>query len=142
MSVKLFRDIDVVSIGPPECGLVEGAKKSAEMFNLPYTLYDRKSFLAKYPQFRVRKHEVAIVDHAAGLVYPELCIKTFLEHAEKNGAKILENARVKSWSENAKGIKIVLEDGSVIEAEQLVITAGAYTTQLVKDLGVNLRVTR
>ena len=30
----------------------------------------------------------------------------------------------------------------MIEAKQVVITAGAYTSQLVKDLGVELRVTR
>ena len=85
---------------------------------------------------------MAVVDHAAGIVYPEENIKTFLAHAEKNGAKILENSRVKTWTEEKSGVMIVLEDGSIIEAEKLVITAGAYTNQLIKELGSKLRVTR
>ena len=35
-----------------------------------------------------------------------------------------------------------MEDGLIVEADQIIITAGAYTNHLVKDLGVKLKVTR
>lgn len=75
-------------------------------------------------------------------MYPEQNVRTFLDHAEKFGAKILENSRVMNWTENESGVRIVLEDGTIVEADQIVITAGAYTNQLVAEMGSKLRVTR
>ena len=49
MRVDLFRKTDFVAIGPRDCMLVDGAVVAAKEFNLPYTLYDRKTFLTKYP---------------------------------------------------------------------------------------------
>ena len=64
----------------------------------------------------MRENEVAFIDHAAGYVYPEQCVKTYLAHAEKLGAKILENTRVMSWEELDNGVRILLEDGMIVEA--------------------------
>ena len=83
--------------------------------------------MEKYPQTYLRQNEVALVDHSAGIVYPEQSVKTFLEHAEKHGARILENSRVMSWTEMEAGVRIVLRDGTIVEADQIVITTGAYT---------------
>ena len=142
MNVPLFQNADFVSIGPPNSALVSGCKMAAENHNLPYTMYDRKTFLDKYPQFHMKENEVAFIDHAAGLVYPEQCVKTYLAHAEKHGAKILENTRVISWEELPDRVRVYLEGGMIVEATQIVITAGAYTNHLVKNLGVKLRVNR
>ena len=49
MSVELFRKTDFVYIGPPDSDLVNEFKETADANNLPYTLYDRETFLAKYP---------------------------------------------------------------------------------------------
>ena len=117
MSVKLFRKQDFVYIGPSESDLINEFKETAEANNLPYTLYERDAFLAKYPQFFLRKNEVAIVDHTSGLVYPEENVKAFLSHAEKHGATILENARVMSWTELKDCVRIALFDGTIVEAD-------------------------
>ena len=69
-------------------------------------MFERDAFLSRYPQFRVRKDEVVLVNHKGGLVYPEKCIEAFLKDAEEHGAKILENARVLRWSEEATGVRI------------------------------------
>ena len=143
MDADLFHQCDFAYIGKPDGNHINGSKTAAEKHGLPYTLYDRQSFMTKYPQTYLRENEVALVDHSAGIVYPVQNIKTFLEHAEKHGAKILENSRVMSWTENENGVRIVLKDGTIVEADQIVITAGAYTNQLVPaELGSKLKVTR
>ena len=78
MNVDLFHDSDFAYIGPPEYNLVNGSKIAADKHNLPYTMYDRKSFMAKYPQVFLRENEVALVDHSAGIVYPEQNVITYL----------------------------------------------------------------
>jgi glycine/D-amino acid oxidase-like deaminating enzyme len=85
---------------------------------------------------------VGILDHRARILYPEKCITTFLQHAEKNGAKVLENSRVETWSEETDGVKVKLEDGTVIHAGKVIFTVGAWTEKILKDASVPLRATR
>ena len=98
----------MVFIGRPEGNTVNKGKIAADKHNLPYTMYDRNSFMTKFPQFYLRENEVALIDHSAGIIYPEQSVKTFLDHAEKHGATILENSRVMSWVEMETGVRVVL----------------------------------
>ena len=90
----------------------------------------------------MRKNEVAIIDHTAGIVRPERSVRAFCDNAEKHGAKIIYNTKVMGWDESANGITVTLEDGTVCEGEQLIITTGAYTSKIVANLGVKLKPTR
>ena len=108
MNVELFREASCLTTGPRNEILVNGTLETAKKNNIPYTLYDRKSFLDKYPQIHLDQDEAAIIDHSAGIVFPETNVRTFLEHAEKHGAKILENSRVMYWTEEENGVKIFL----------------------------------
>ena len=71
MNVKLFQETDFVYIGRRDSELVSGCLAAVEKNKLPYTVYDRETFLSKYPQFHLKEDEIALVNHGAGLVYPE-----------------------------------------------------------------------
>ena len=71
MNADLFRETDLLYVGKPDGVLVGESKASADLHNTPYTMYSREAFMAKYPQVYLRENEVAMVDHAAGIVYPE-----------------------------------------------------------------------
>ena len=116
MGVDLFHETDFVYIGKRDGELLSGIHRAVENQKLSYEIYDRKTFISKYPQFHLREDEIALVNHKAGLVYPEQSVKTFLAHAEKHGAKILENSKVLSWTELDDGVRIVLEGGTIVEA--------------------------
>ena len=90
MKADLLREIGCVTVAPKDGKLLKNTELAAKMFDLPYTTYSREEWLEKYPQFRVRKGEAVLVDHSAGIIFPEDSVKTFLKHAEKNGANILE----------------------------------------------------
>ena len=90
----------------------------------------------------MRDNEVALVDHTGGVVRPERSVKAFCDHAEKHGAKMLYNTRVTGWEESDSGVIVTLEDGTTCHGEQLIITTGAFTSKIVADLGVKLKVTR
>ena len=89
----------------------------------------------------MRENEVAIVDHTAGVVRPERSVRAFCEHAEKYGAEMLYNTKVVGWSESETEVTVTLEDGSICQGEQLIITTGAFTSKIVKNLGVKLKPT-
>lgn len=58
------------------------------------------------------------------------------------GANTIFDVEVQSWSANESGVQVVTADGSRFSADKLVITAGAWTAQVVHDLGVQLVVRR
>ena len=95
----MYEDLDTVYVGTRDNNLVDGAIKSAQMYNLPYTLYDKKTFNEKYPSILLQNNEVAMVDHTSALVFPERCIKEFLNDAKQNGAQVFENTKVISYQE-------------------------------------------
>ena len=46
------------------------------------------------------------------------------------------------WSESSDGVRIEIEGGRTIFARKIVVTLGAFTDQLVRNLGVKLTVSR
>ena len=142
MQTHLIRRTDFLTLGPSSHELVQGVRTAGDLHKLPYTEYSRDAFMKMYPQFHLRENEVAIVDHTAGIVRPERSVRAFLDHAEKHGAKILYNTKVINWSESEDGVTVTLEDGTICTGEQLIITAGAFTSKVVADLGVKLKPTR
>ena len=41
MGRELCKDVGIIQFGRLDCPTIAGALKSAKMYNLPYTLYDR-----------------------------------------------------------------------------------------------------
>ena len=86
MKADLFRDVESVTVGPKNGALLKNKELAGNTFGLPFTKWSREKWIAKYPQFRVRKGEEVLIDHSAGIIFPEDSVKTYLAHAEKNGA--------------------------------------------------------
>ena len=51
MGQELCKDVGCLSIGTLGSQSIAGALKSAKMYNLPYTLYDRDQVNELFPQF-------------------------------------------------------------------------------------------
>lgn len=95
----------------------------------------------RWPQFRVRDHERAYFEPAAGILFPERAIATQLRLARQNGASIRPNEQVLSITPHAGGVSIVTGN-SRIEAGRVVLTAGPWLPALVPGLAPNTRVQR
>ena len=69
-----------------------------------------------------------------GIVESENCIRAHLAGAEKRGARIELNTRVKSWEHLPGRVRVDAEDGRSFEARSAVFAAGAWMPQLVPEL--------
>ena len=45
MNVSLTHKVDFVNIGPRDCDIVKNSQKVADMYKIPYTLYEREQFM-------------------------------------------------------------------------------------------------
>jgi sarcosine oxidase len=128
-------------LGPMDGPLVRGSLRSAREHHLPHELLDRAKLADRYPQFRVPDNYAAIHETQAGFLLCERAIVTQCRLAAARGAQVRTRETVQSWSADRAGARVTTDRG-VYHAGRLIFTAGPWTTKLVKDLGIELAVTR
>ncbi len=138
---KLMHLTGALYMGPEKGSAVGGALLSARKYQLPFELMNRAELGRKYPQFTVPDDFVGMFEQNAGFILPELGVATHALRALQLGAELHGREGVTSWTADANGVTVVTPRGTY-HANQLVFSGGAWTDQLVKDIGVPLRVTR
>ena len=97
---------------------------------------------ARFPAFRpLGDDEVGIVEHTAGFLYVDDCVRAMADAARALGADLRENERVVSWHADGDGVRVVTEKGAYT-ADELVITAGPWAGPLLGAMGGPLSVMR
>jgi sarcosine oxidase len=138
---KLMHVTGGLYMGPVDGVYVGGALGSAEKYGLPFELLDRSALGRRYPQFHVPDNFVGMLEKNAGFIVPERAVAVHAGQALRRGAELHGQEPVLRWSADESGVEVVTERGSY-HAAQLIFCGGAWTDQLVRDLGVPLRVSR
>lgn len=129
-------------IGRPNGDLVARGTVSAERFNLPHEALSATQLRSRYPAFRMDDDWVALWERDAGYLYPESCIQQQLQQSAIAGAKLHFNEPVMEWNALPGGGVRVRTTRETYAADHLVITAGPWAPQVLRELNLPLRVTR
>lgn len=130
-----------LAIGPRDGELVAGVLASAKENRLPHRLLDPIELGRIYPQHRLRDEDVGVLDEQAGFLRPERSIAAAASCAEALGARLSPETRVTSVQSSSGGVVIETTGGSY-RAERALVTAGAWTSKLLPQLGLPLAVER
>jgi sarcosine oxidase len=128
-------------IGPHDGSVVAGTLKSAATHGLAYEILDAREVRARFPAFDLGDHLVAVLDPRAGYLDPEACNAAHLELAVAAGAEARFEEPVIEWDADGGGVR-VKTSANTYTADQLVITAGAWTRNLLRELELPLKVER
>lgn len=128
-------------IGQPDSELVTGAIASARIHQLEHTLLSADETRRRFPMFALEPEDVAVYEPRAGLVRPEACVSAQLELATRSGAELRFEERVLGWTADNNGVAVETAQGRYT-AGKLVITAGPWIGELVRELGPQLQVER
>ena len=120
-------------IGPADGVLVSGARRSAEEHGVEHELLDRDAMAARYPQFRLARDWVALLERRAGLLLPEACIEANLALASAAGAELHADEPVLRWETGDGRVRVTTSRGRY-EGRRLVLSAGPWMPQLIGDL--------
>jgi sarcosine oxidase len=129
-------------IGRAGGGLVGRSAVSAERFMLPHEVLSTAQVRRRYPAFKMDDDWVALWERDAGYLRPELCIEQQLGQAVMAGAELHFDEPVMEWNALPTGDVLVRTSRQTYAAEHLVITAGPWAPQILKQLNLPLRVTR
>jgi sarcosine oxidase len=128
-------------IGREDGELVSGSVRSAEEHGLPYEMLDAAEVRRRFPAYAPAPGTVALYEEKAGFVRPEETVKAHLDRASYSGADLRFGEPVLSWEASGAGVRVETPK-STYEAGRLVISPGAWASQLLADLDLPLEVIR
>lgn len=107
-----------------------------EAAEVPYEHFDEAELMRRYPQFRVEEPLEVIYQTDTGLVDAAKANATHIALARGYGATILDECPVQAVRPTADGVDVITTEG-IFHCRKLVVTAGAWTGQLLKQVGLN-----
>ncbi|MDY3562599.1 N-methyl-L-tryptophan oxidase [Gemmata sp. JC673] len=137
----LLTECECLNAGPPGSEHVEGVRASVRTHNLAAEELSGTEINRRYPAFRFPAEYRGVVERAAGFLYVEECVRAHLDMAVERGAHIRAEEPVRAWNVIGSGIEVTTDRGTY-HAAKLIVTAGAWATKLLADIGVPLRVMR
>jgi len=138
---KLLYRTGGLYMGPETGEIVGGALQSARQHGLAHQLLNRGEIRKSYPQFTIPEEWVAIYEPEAGFLIPEKVVATYANLAIRAGAELHGREAVTDWNASASGATVRTTRGEY-HAGRLLFCGGPWTSKIVRDLGVELNVTR
>ncbi len=137
----LLLPAECLGLGPPTGEVVTGVCQSAAEHGLKIETLTGPEVAYRFPAFRPPDDFVGVVEHQAGILLVEECVKAHLDAAKQFGAELHYDEPALEWKASASGVE-VRTDKATYSAAKLVVTAGAWATRLLADVGVPFRVLR
>jgi sarcosine oxidase len=138
---ELFLRTGGLMLGSADSGVITGAEISARTHSIPYEYLERKEVNKRFPAFISQTDTVGILEKNAGILFPEKCITANIELAGRNGVQLHLGEKVISIKHHIDSVEIKTSKGTYT-AEKIIISAGAWTTELLPELGLPLTVER
>jgi sarcosine oxidase len=130
-----------IYMGPENGEVVGGTLTAARLHGLAVQRVSQAQVRSRWPQFRVPDEFVGVWEPEAGFLLSEKAIGVFARVALEAGAEIHGHEAATRIDSEGGGVRVITNKGSY-SAGRVVVCGGAWTSKLVRELGVELVVTR
>lgn len=135
---KLFHTVGLTYFGGPDHPVMRGIKDSAELYDIEL---ERREAEKEHGPFIIPDAFENILEPDAGFVIADEAIRAFAGQAQLLGAEIRIGEEVLDWR-LVDGLAEVRTKKALYRAKKLILTAGAYTNQLIPEFSNHLTITR
>lgn len=139
--VQLLTRSGMLTIGSPQSEFIGTILKSSALHRIETIQYSSAQLKRLFPAFSTDDSQVGILERGAGWLNANLAIETALQLAQEYGAKLQFEDPILRWSYNRDHFEIATAR-EIVLSEKLIVTAGAWTTQILNQLGLPLQVQR
>jgi sarcosine oxidase len=138
---SLLNTTGALYVGTREAENIAGAELSARTHGIPCEMLSAEEIRSRYPVLRPRDGTVGLYEFKAGILPPEQCVAVHIDLAQRHGADLRTNEPVVSWTAGRDRVTVQTARAAY-EGGCLVVTAGPWTTQLLRDLELPIHVER
>ncbi len=126
-----------IDASQPDGEVFSGALEACELHNLEHTVLTSAELAQRFPGYRLPEGHLALYQPEGGFLLSERSVVAFANAAMAAGAVVRAQEQVLEW--NATGDKVTVRTvKGTYEADQLVLTAGAWNGKLSADLAALL----
>ncbi len=137
----LFHETGLLEVGFADGPVIQGILRSASEHSLAIEEISDAQFAQRFPTFRKSADQVALFERNAGYLLVEQCVQAHIDAAIAVGGAFRPNTRVSEIRQHKNRVLISTEQGDIF-AQNLIVTAGAWTEQLFAWLRPALQVRR
>ncbi len=123
--------------GPADNEVFAGALRSCQQHDLPHEALGNAEITARWPGYRFPAAIMGLFQPEGGFLRPEACIRAHVQAAQAHGASLRIGERVLDWQVGSDGLVQLRTDKGRYHTQRLVISAGAWTAQLLPELQAN-----
>jgi sarcosine oxidase len=138
---RLFEQVGLLQIGPADGVVLPGVLRAARQHALQVETLSAADSNRRFPGFHVPEGMQAVYEPRAGLLHVEECVRAHCAAAAQAGAELQHGVEVREWRATAYGV-VVRTDRGDFQAKNLIITAGAWSPELLGLEQVSFRVLR
>jgi sarcosine oxidase len=138
--VQLVLKTGGLDIAPAHATALDGYASAMRAAGIPFDTLTAAEAMERFPQFRLDPTDRALYQSESGLVDPRKAIQTHVALARAHGATILDNTPVHRVTPTGDGVEVETEHG-VYTASRLVVTADAWTNQVLAGTGTHYPLT-
>jgi monomeric sarcosine oxidase len=138
---SLFNQIGLIQMGPADGVIVTGVLAAAAERGLDVESMTAAEVHQRWPGLAFSDELVGVFEPNAGYLLVEACIQAHLDAACDMGAKLRCETEVESWEADSRGVRVRTSNG-IIEADRLVIAAGAWASDMLADVNVPFEIRR
>lgn len=138
---QLFIHSGLLEVGFPDGPIIRGILESSEQYGVAVEQVSENQFRKQFPMFDKLDSQVVVVEPQAGYLLVEKCVQAHIDAAVELGGTIRSGVTVVDIVPEKKQVEIVTETESYT-ASQVIVTAGAWSAELLSWIGVDLRVLR
>lgn len=131
----------LIEIGLPAGEVVSGVRVSAAEHGIQIEVLTASDVQRRFPAFRVPAGAVAVFEPTAGYLAVESCVIAHAAEAVRAGAQLVTGEAIVSWRGEGTGV-LVQTERQVYSADRLILAAGPWAPQLLRDLEIPLVVRR
>jgi sarcosine oxidase len=137
----LYHEVGVLQAGPRDGAVVAGVLASAKQHGLDVEELSAAAVAKRFPGFRMPESAAVVFERRAGYLEVEHCVTAYAAEAVRRGAELRTGETVLSWRVEGDGVAVETDQGAV-RARSLIVTAGAWASQMLTDLGIRFEVVR
>ncbi|MDB5396613.1 MAG: N-methyltryptophan oxidase [Rhodospirillales bacterium] len=139
---ELMTITGILEAGVPGAAVVQGSLAAARLHDLPHEILSAREVGERFPAFTLPADWEAVFQPDAGFLRPERAIDTYIAAGMTAGAEVRANTLILSVAPTVGGVRLTTENGAVIDAGSVVVSAGAWIGELFPELKRHLRLTR
>jgi sarcosine oxidase len=137
----LYVQTGVLEIGPPDGDIVPGVLAAARQHALHVEELSSVELHRRFAGIRAPEAWVGVYEARGGYLLVEDCVRAHAEAALQAGAILRTGEEVQGWYAEGNGM-VVQTDRERYWTERLVITAGAWASEMLNLAGIQLSVLR